>query len=38
MGLLLISRRIGALLRTYKPRWPFAVRMTASGLAAFAVA
>ncbi len=30
--------RIGALLRASKPRWRFCVRMTASGLAAFAVA
>jgi hypothetical protein len=33
-----LSHRIGALLRASKPRWRFCVRMTASGLAAFAVA
>ena len=31
-------RRLGALLRASKPRWRFCVRMTASGLIAFAVA
>ena len=38
MGLLSIWNRLRALLRTYKPRWRFAARMTASGLAAYAVA
>ncbi len=33
-----ILRRLGALLRASKPRWRFCVRMTASGLIAFAVA
>ena len=33
-----LSHRIGALLRASKPRWRFCVRMTASGLTAFAVA
>ena len=31
------SHRIAALLRASRPRWRFCVRMTASGLAAFAV-
>jgi uncharacterized membrane protein YccC len=38
MDFLRISHRIRALARTYKPRWRFAARMTASGLAAYAVA
>src|SRR5580704_17092395 len=33
-----ILHRLGALLSASKPRWRFCVRMTASGLAAFAVA
>ena len=33
-----IGQRIGALLAAYKPRWRFCIRMTASGLTAFAVA
>jgi len=38
MGLSSIWHRSRALLRAYKPRWRFCVRMTASGLTAFAVA
>ncbi|MGA8613370.1 MAG: FUSC family protein [Xanthobacteraceae bacterium] len=38
MNPLAIWHRIRALLRAYKPRWRFCVRMTASGLAAYAVA
>jgi uncharacterized membrane protein YccC len=38
MDRLAIWHRMGALLRVYKPRWRFSVRMTASGLAAYAVA
>ena len=38
MGLLSIWSRIRAFLRIYKPRWRFCIRMTASGLAAYAVA
>src|SRR5580700_10778617 len=33
-----LSHRIAALLSASKPRWRFCVRMTVSGLAAFAVA
>jgi hypothetical protein len=33
-----IWRHIGALMRAYKPRWRFCVRMTASGLIAYGVA
>lgn len=33
-----IWQHIGALVAAYKPRWRFCVRMTASGLAAYAVA
>jgi len=33
-----IAQRIGALLAASRPRWRFCIRMTASGLAAFAVA
>lgn len=38
MDILGLWRRLCALARTYKPRWRFCVRMTASGLAAYAVA
>jgi len=38
MNLSALWHRIHVLLRAYKPRWRFALRMTASGLAAYAVA
>jgi uncharacterized membrane protein YccC len=38
MDLSALWHRIQALLRAYKPRWRFAARMTASGLAAYVVA
>ncbi len=38
MDILGLWRRLRALARSYKPRWRFCVRMTASGLAALAVA
>jgi uncharacterized membrane protein YccC len=38
MDPLAIWHRTRALLRAYKPRWRFCVRMTTSGLAAYAIA